>query len=207
MSYDQTSLWVADADDAVLYRYGSDGTQMATFATPGSTDGNLGVWSDATTVWVVPENAPALSTALPTGTESRCSSAAGCVWAYNISTGIREPDKEVQADSTATGLWSDGATLWVAHGAHRAVVPREAVAYDLATGRRVSGLDFLAWTPTVASLATLDDLWSDGVSMWGTVNIYSVSVQVPDTSDVRGDSPRQRPWVGPGGARSRSQCR
>ena len=136
MSYDGTSLWVADTDDAVLYRYGSDGTQMATFATPGSTDGNLGVWSDATTVWVVPENAPAL----PTDIESRCSSAAGCVWAYNISTGIREPDKEVQADSTATGLWSDGATLWVAN--RTGVGSSAAVAYDLATG----GGESAVWT-------------------------------------------------------------
>ena len=188
MSHDETSLWVADADDAVLYRYALDGTQLATFATPGSTGGNLAVWSDATTVWVVPNGAPALSTALPAGTSSRCSSASGCVWAYNISTGDREPDKEVRAraDGGATGLWSDGATLWVAQqGSRGGVTTRDAVAYDLASGRRVGRLDFEAWTVRRGSNTTLGDLWSDGVGIWATVNAEDLADAVFDTSYVR----------------------
>ena len=188
MSYDETSLWVADADDAVLYRYARDGTQMATFATPGSTGGNLAVWSDATTVWVVPDGAPALSTALPTGTSSRCESATGCVWAYNISTGDREPDKEVQtrAAVAANGLWSDGATLWVGQqGSRGSVSTRDAVAYDLATGQPVDRLDFRAWRRESGHSIALGDLWSDGVGVWAAINAEDPNDLIPDTSHVR----------------------
>ena len=60
----------------------------------------------------------------------------------------------------ATGMWSDGRTLWLAHngdGANDAIY-----AYDLESGERVAEREFQLDTRNRAPCG----VWSDGVTMW-----------------------------------------
>ena len=166
---DGTTLWVADAGSgAPLYRYGSDGTQMATFATAGSSGGNRDVWSDGTTVWVAPQGTANLSAGLAQGETSDCSSGGSCVLAYDMS-GQRRPQRDIPTSVSPWRLWSDGATLWVGSGVSDSVT-----GYDLATGESVSARDLtVRVAEDGAALISVKALWSDGVSLWVGLDVFA----------------------------------
>ena len=131
---DGTTLWVADAADAVLYRYNlADGAYLNnTFATTASPASNEGVWSNGETVWVLTSDTPT-SDGLAQGVTSRCGLGA-CVLAYDAASGRRQGLLEIDVASVAeaAGLWADGAVMWVAGSGHKAY------AFDMATRNAVS---------------------------------------------------------------------
>ena len=108
-----------------------------TIAEAGNTD-PMGLWSDATTLWVV-DNGD------------------NHVYAYRLADGERDADRDIEAASAApaTGLWSDGETLWVLgyYGG--------ATAYVLATAARDAGKDL----PGLGGAAAVE-MWSDGETAW-----------------------------------------
>ncbi len=113
----------------------------------------IGLWGDARTLWVVDNGNSKL-------------------YAYDRASRERAParDIDVAEIGTPTGLWSDGSTIWVlsAWGG--------ALAYDLASGARMSSLD----RPQVGVLGeegSAMGLWADGETAWvghtsGTVAAY-----------------------------------
>ena len=63
------------------------------------------------------------------------------LYAYDLANGARRPGRDINnlddaGNQEARGLWSDGATMWVADADDKLY------AYDLATGVRRSDLDF-----------------------------------------------------------------
>ena len=101
----------------------------------------FGVWSDGETMWVADWVDDA-------------------VYAHDLSTGSRNPDKEfvlASANDSPFGIWSDGTTMWVADDNDLQIY-----AYTLSSGLRDSSKEFIVdgandwpWS-----------LWSDGVTMW-----------------------------------------
>ena len=102
---DETTIWVADDEDDKLYAYAlSDGTRQD--GTGSTTDMELnlhtdngdpaGIWSDGTTIWVA-NNIVSLQK----------------VFAYKLSDGTSDTDKEFVSNWTPVGIWSHGTTMWV----------------------------------------------------------------------------------------------
>ena len=102
---DETTIWVADSGDDKLYAYAlSDGTRQD--GTGSTTDmefslhaDNLdaaGIWSDGTTIWV-----------------ANSSGSPRKVFAYKLSDGTSDTDKEFRPSYNPVGIWSQGTTMWV----------------------------------------------------------------------------------------------
>ena len=107
--------------------------------------GQVGMWSDGTTVWV----------------SDRYNNK---VHAYELATGDRQADKDINnlasaGNSNPTGLWSDGTTMWVVDESDEKIY-----AYDLVSGARRSHLDFN--TLRGAGNHNPRGIWSDGATMW-----------------------------------------
>ncbi len=101
----------------------------------------FGVWSEGTTMWVAD------------WIDDK-------VYAHNLSTGSRNPDKEFVLDSandSPFGIWSDGTTMWVADDNDLYLY-----AYTLSSGVRDTSREF--------SVEGDNDwpwsIWSDGTTIW-----------------------------------------
>ena len=101
-----------------------------------------GIWSDGITMWISDEHD-------------------AMVYAYNMATKARVPDKDLDelAVSILLDIWSDGSTLWLTRYGHARIY-----AYDLATQERVADQDFHALSAAGNGIPT--GLWSDGEIMW-----------------------------------------
>ena len=110
-----------------------------------------GIWSDGRTAWVADSEDASL-------------------YAYRLSDGSRQPDRDIGTDPAPMGLWSDGETLWVAGlgGGLRA--------HRLSDGSRLASRDLDLEANTAPA-----GLWSDGETLWvaewlgETVHAYRLS--------------------------------
>ena len=106
---DGTTMWVVDSQDEKIYAY-----NLATKARDAARDfstlsavGSLrGMWSDGTTMWVVDDWGPH-------GSGDK-------IHAYDMATKTRDPARDftglvAAGNQEPSGIWSDGATLWVAN--------------------------------------------------------------------------------------------
>ena len=187
---DDTTLWVADRRQTVLYRYSRSDRDAAATTFPISSDyqGSRGVWSDGATLWVAPLGAE-LTATLTAGTN--CTDVDECLMAYDVDTEGRKPGSDIAtSESRIRGLWSDGEIVWVV------VAAAKAIAFDLATGTPRSDLDvtLLGRGPTEENVTavTHEDVWSDGVSVWITTNLVSI----PDNDSTNGSYVRAYPLDG-----------
>ena len=191
---DGTTMWVADYyRDIYAYDLATGVRDPAkdfdTSATPWASDKRPGgIWSDGTTMWVA-----------DTKTRRGYGGYADKIYAYDLATGVRDPAKDFDTladagNTAASGIWSDGTTMWVADW------QRKIYAYDLATTVRDSARDFD--TLEDAGNSAPYGLWSDGATMWvadrddSTVYAYSLS-QPPQST---GPIPAQTLLAGGGGA-------
>ena len=120
----------------------------------------VGIWSDGTTMWVA--------------TYLTFSSRSG-IEAYNLATKRNDESKDFgtltdAGNIYATGIWSDGTTMWVAD-----YYDEKIYAYDLATKARDASKDFDTLVAAGNSYPT--GIWSDGTTMWiadlDTAKIYA----------------------------------
>ena len=161
---DGTTIWVADSGDVKLYAYAladgtrQDGTGGATnkeFALHSDNGSLAGIWSDDTTIWVADSDDVKL-------------------YAYALADGTRQDgiggttNKEFALhgdNDSPTGIWSDGATIWVADSGDDKLY-----AYALADGTRQNG----SGGTTNKEFALHGDngfpmgIWSDDATIWVT---------------------------------------
>ena len=187
---DGTTMWVVDREDDKLYAYVLKGTDKGDRVTGKEFDFHsdnahaLGVWSDGTTLWASDHEDDQ-------------------VYAYVLvpesgqSLGDRVSGKEFDFHSdngSAAGIWSDGATMWVADGGDD-----QMYAYVLvpesgqSLGDRVTGREF----DLRSDNANPSGVWSDGAIMLvaDRVNDYIYSYEVPDfpgSVSLSPDQPRVR---------------
>ena len=177
---DGRTMWVADVEDGKLYAYNMPpGTRVpprheAAEITPQTeiietgvftrnpaedfdglavhgNDQPWGLWSDGEIMWVSDER-------------YGCRSGNGKVYAYDMRTKTPVTEKEFNTlaaagNSCSLGIWSDGATMWVADH-----VDDRIYAYDLATKVRIPGEDFNLLGS--AGNISANGIWSDGSTMW-----------------------------------------
>ncbi|MDE0129547.1 MAG: leucine-rich repeat domain-containing protein [Gammaproteobacteria bacterium] len=153
-----------------------------------------GLWSDGETMWVISDWG------------------AGKVTTYSLADGSALGAGEVTLDDGATaahqfllqgdgypaGLWSDGATLWVAD------IASSVYAYRLSDGVRQTDRDVPQTVLAAAGNLAPTGLWSDGETLWvadilaGKVFAYRLSdkVRAPEKEfDLSSaDSHRPSPW-------------
>ena len=105
---DETTIWVADDEDDKLYAYAlSDGTRQdgtnstvnQEFSVHADNGDPAGIWSDGTTIWVANNKSISVTPYK--------------VFAYTLSDGARDTDKEFAPNWNPVGLWSRGSTMWV----------------------------------------------------------------------------------------------
>ena len=113
-----------------------------------------GIWSDGTTMWVADGwfNATSGKTK---------------IYAYDMATKERVPIKEFNTlydagNTSPTGIWSDGTTMWVADDGNGD--PDKIYAYDMATKERIPTKEFN--TLYDAKNYHPRGIWSDGTTMW-----------------------------------------
>ena len=160
---DGTTMWVLNSDfngvSHKIYAYNlvtkahDPSKDFNNILEPG--DNTYGdIWSDGTTMWV----------SVPS--EGQTNDGDSKIYAYNMVTKARDPSKDFNTLPTnslvggrydASGIWSDGTTMWVADGSRGKLD-----AYDLSTKVRVPSKDF-------HSVSVRGGIWSDGNNMW-TVN-------------------------------------
>ena len=100
---DGTTMWVVDTSDRKLFAYTLSNGNRDSSKDINLTSANFnpeGIWSDETTMWVVDNDAD------------------DKVYAYTLSTGKpADEDKDIDLTSVnfdiASGIWSDGETVWV----------------------------------------------------------------------------------------------
>ena len=112
-----------------------------------------GLWSDGTTLWVSQQ-------VYPLNRDNR-------VYAYNVATKNRDPDKEfgpsilnIQWTQRPAGFWSDGTTLWVMDS----LFGGKLYAYNLANKNRDPAKDFDGLQE--AGNRNPRGIWSDGTTIW-----------------------------------------
>ena len=95
------------------------------------------------------------------------------------------------ASSSPAGIWSDGATMWVADSLSSSSGDDSIYAYDMATKQRDGAKDF--GTPAAAGNRAPFGLWSDGATMWVADNhddkIYAYAA-ISGTGSGPGGGPR-----------------
>ena len=101
-----------------------------------------GIWSDGTTMWVL-------------------DSFEDKIYAYNMRTRARDPDKDFNeldaANDSPEDIWSDGTTMWVVDYRYKIY------AYDMRSKARDPDKDF---DLHIAVNANPTGIWSDGTTMW-----------------------------------------
>ena len=113
-------------------------------ALDGGNDWPTGLWSDATTLWIL-ENGG--------GADDE-------VYAYDLASGERLEGREFQLDATnraPRGIWSDGVTAWVSDSGQDRLF-----AYDLESGARVAEREL----ELPRDNRDPRGIWSDGVNIW-----------------------------------------
>ena len=113
-----------------------------------------GVWSDGTTMWV-------------SDGYHNATSGDNKIYAYDMATKVRVPTKDFDTLSAAgnvyaTGIWSDGTTMWVADNVDG--YGEKIYAYDMTTKARVPAKDFN--TLEAARNDHPKGIWSDSATMW-----------------------------------------
>ena len=113
-------------------------------ALDGGNDEPTGIWSNGETLWLADN---------PNG-------AGDAVYAYDLESGERVPDREFELDQTnraPRGLWSDRSTIWIADSGQNKLF-----AHDLESGERLPDSDL------GLSLSNRDarGIWSDGLTLW-----------------------------------------
>ena len=164
---DGTTMWVAnravlDHDTRVVSAYRlSDGSYQAnkSFTLDAGNDDARGIWSDGTTMWVL---------------QSKGRSASSKMYAYKLSNGARDSDKDiddlVSALDSPNGLWSDGTTIWAASWDSNVTGDIEqnadgtVYAYTLSTGNRDTAKEFSLDSANSAP----SGLWSNETTLWVT---------------------------------------
>ena len=86
------------------------------------------------------------------------------IYAYNLTTGLRDTDEEFNTLDTAEnnspyGIWSDGTIMWVAD-----ILTNTIFAYRMSDKQRDSSKDFN--TLAAAGNTRPTGIWSDGTTMW-----------------------------------------
>lgn len=166
---DKTTMWASDLNRGKIFAYTIlDFTNSITaneFNLASTNKAPTGIWSDGKTMWV----ADASTFTNVNGTMYKK------IFAYRMSggdRGNRDENKDINLpkNSSPAGLWSDGATMWVADEEDAKLY-----AYKLMGNCREEGKDF----------NTLNDvgntqpwgLWSNGTDMWvldsGTKKLYA----------------------------------
>ncbi len=194
-----TTVWVADSSDAKLYAYalddgtrqdGNGGTTDVEFDLHSDNGSARGMWSDGTTIWVADSGDDKL-------------------YAYALDDGTRQDgtggttNMEFDLDSDnedATGIWSDGTTIWVAN---LDAFGSEVFAYALAGGTRQDGtgsttdMEFDLDSDNGAPVG----MWSDTTTIWvadsvsDQVYAYQMSDKSRDESkEFDFDSGNTDPW-------------
>ena len=177
---DGETMWVASADDARLYAYGTDsGTRIPSmdFDTLGAAGNSAPVdlWSDGAVMWVLDERDRK-------------------IYAYNLVSKERLEQFEFEAlapgNHSPSGLWSDGETMWVSDAestrAYAYAMPAVPTLTpdtpevpddsddlpDETTPVAPSGafewMRPLDYFNLGASQRRLEALWSDGVTIWAS---------------------------------------
>ena len=113
-----------------------------------------GVWSDGMTMWVADGY-------------HNATSGDNKIYAYDMVTRVRVPTKDFDTLSAAgnvyaTGIWSDGTTMWVVDNVDG--YGEKIYAYNMATKARVPAKDFN--TLEAAGNDHPRGIWSDGATMW-----------------------------------------
>ena len=135
-----------------------------------------GIWSDGETMWLVDQEGDK-------------------VHAYNMTTKVRDPDKDFDTlidagNIHADGIWSDGETMWVGD------ISGRVFAYDMDTKARDTTQEFLvSQSDPMAGGAYVNGIWSDGETMWtvdgteGYISAFKLSDKSRDPDqdfDLRG---------------------
>ena len=154
-----TTLWVADSEDAKLYAYtlatgtrdsGEDIDLHADNANP------TGIWSDGTTLWVADDTDDKL-------------------YAYTLSTETRDSTRDITLDTdnaNPSALWGNTTHIYVAENEN---ADKTVYAYTIDTGDsggdRASEKDIDAkWNGYTTAI------WSDGTTLWTAEGDFSVVV-------------------------------
>ena len=119
------------------------GQDFNTLRAAGNTE-LYGIWSDGTTMWVA-------------------DSFDDKIYAYNLRTKARDPDKDFNElaayNRLLQGIWSDGTTMWVVDSHYYQIY-----AYNLRTKARDPDKDFNTLRPAGNNYPR--GIWSDGTTMW-----------------------------------------
>ena len=159
---DGATIWVADSSDDKLYAYAlyggtrQDGTGDTTnreFALHSENSDPWGIWSDGTTIWVADRTDDKLYACALDG--GRRQDGAGDTTSREFA---------LHSDNGASrGIWSDGATIWVADSGDDKLY-----AYDLDAGRRQDGTG--RTINREFALHSKNDIpsgiWSNGSTIW-----------------------------------------
>ena len=179
---DGTTMWVTDSSDDKIFAY--DMTTKArvpakdfnTLKAAGN-DSPRGIWSDSATMWVADTGRAAV-----TGGDK--------IYAYDMTTKARVPAKDFNTlkaagNDSPRGIWSDGATMWVADTGRALDTDDDKIyAYDMTTKARVPAKDFN--TLEAAGNDSPRGIWSDGATMWvadtdrDRIMAYNLSTKVRD---------------------------
>ena len=152
---DGNTMWVLDTVYGRLLAYDMHGTGLRRDPSSDIVTRGLegGIWSDGTTIW----GASLLPSYFPPHFPMEVS-------AYNLFTGKHMRSEGIPSDAlgradngSATGIWSDGTTMWVADAEDDKVY-----AYTLRSKRRDSGKEFLLAAGNTSPVG----IWSDGTTMW-----------------------------------------
>ena len=152
---DGTTMWVTDLVDDKLYAYELSGgarDEDKDIDLDANNGDAWGIWSDGTTIWVADEIDDKL-------------------FAYTLDPGgdghgDRDSGKDITLAHSATlsedngdprGIWSDGATIWVADS-----VDTKLYSYTLSTATRASAKDHALHSENTSPVA----IFSDGTSLW-----------------------------------------
>ena len=153
---DETTLYVTPHNRTTIFAYTrATGARDTTKDITTQYASKAGIWSDGTTMWVLNygygENNS--GTVVQIGT--------GKLFAFNLSTGMRDTAKEFALHLTEThsarGIWSDGTTVWVSD--YKAA---KLFAYTLATGARDADKDITLHSNNDSA----QGIWSDGTTIW-----------------------------------------
>ena len=160
---DSTTFYVLPHNDPQVFAYtrasGARDEDKDIATNPGTLQENkiwkAGIWSNGTTMWVLNYGSG------EDGTGNTVFDGSGKIYAYTLSTGERDTDKDFPLHLATTwaarGIWSDGTTVWVSDWKAASLL-----AYTLASGARAPDSDI--------TLHHLNDsaqgIWSDGTTIW-----------------------------------------
>ena len=139
------TTWIAITDGDTLFAIDADGNHDPSKDIPLHADNAkpLDLWTNGTTMWVFNN----LSTD---------------IFAYDVSSGARQEDKEISVSGTLhsltqSSMWSDGEIIWISDTNND-----KAYAFLLADGNRQQDRDITFVDENLTSSA----IWSDGGTLW-----------------------------------------